>query len=189
MACGVHAQVAVEPRFCRRLASLKTIDLLMTLALDPKDEPRNPHTTADGRRAIKEQAGDGGGGRGDCEQQPATGSTQGQKALQALRLNGKKRISRERVRVSTPYVGSLRYCVVAIVERMSSVLDDDGEPASFTVETTSVVVGVAKEIHKTLTVVVLLLSVGSSGVMWCYCYRCDYFLLIVSVVVVAAVLV
>ena len=44
--------------------------------------------------------------------------------------------------MASPYVGALRYCVVAIVERLGSILDDGGdfERTSSPAEMTSIVV-------------------------------------------------
>lgn len=123
--------MAVEPRFCRRLASPKTIDLLMMLALGPTpmhtekvQQQGCPQSASEG--AIIEEGGDGGD---DGEEGAAATSPKGK------RFSGK-------VNVATPYVGALRYCVVAIVERLGSILDEGGEfeRTSSPPEMTSVVV-------------------------------------------------
>lgn len=118
----------------------------MMLALGPEKETGSPQVTI--REDDGGSDGDGGGGR-DHEEGATAGSTQEKTALHGLRWK-RARFSGESVRVSTPYVGSLRYCVVAIVERMGSILDDDGEfeQTSSPPEMTSVVVSVAEEMHK-----------------------------------------
>lgn len=152
------AQVAVEPRFCQRLASLETIDLLVVLALGTtpkkKREPGGPEEANDcegggggggeggrgkGDGSVKGNGGDhvdSGGGGG--EPQP----TALNKVVQAV-----KRFSGEKVNVATPYVGALRYCVVTIVERLGSILDDGGdiERTSSTLEMTSMVVSLVRK--------------------------------------------
>lgn len=161
------AQVAVEPRFCRRMASAKMIDLLMTLALgdapDKKTEHGRPRPDAEGTNDGSGRSGgsgapntsgregsgrgntviDGGGGKGG-EISDGIGSPRPQRP--GWPMKG-KRFSGERVNVATPYVGALRYCVVAIVERVGTILNADGEyeRASSPAEMTVMVVSVCNE--------------------------------------------
>ncbi|CAM9705796.1 unnamed protein product [Ectocarpus sp. 8 AP-2014] len=144
---AIVAQVAVEPRFCRRMASAKMIDLLMTLALgdapDKKTEHGRPRPDAEGTNDGSGRSGgfgapntswregsgggntviDGGGGKGGVRSD-GIGSPRPQRS--GWPMKG-KRFSGERVKVATPYVGALRYCVVAIVERVGTILNADGE--------------------------------------------------------------
>ncbi|CAN0262976.1 unnamed protein product, partial [Ectocarpus sp. 12 AP-2014] len=158
---AIVAQVAVEPRFCRRMASAKMIDLLMTLALgdapDKKTEHGRPRPDAEGTNDGSGRSGgsgapntsgregigrgntviDGGGGKGGVRSD-GFGSPRPQRP--GWPMKG-KRFSGERVKVATPYVGALRYCVVAIVERVGTILNADGEyeRASSSSEITSMV--------------------------------------------------
>ncbi|CAM9232465.1 unnamed protein product, partial [Ectocarpus sp. 13 AM-2016] len=144
---AIVAQVAVEPRFCRRMASAKMIDLLMTLALgdapDKKTEHERPRPDAEGTNDGSGRSGgsgapntsgregsgrgntviDGGGEKGGVISD-GFGSPRPQRP--GWPMKG-KRFSGERVKVATPYVGALRYCVVAIVERVGTILNADGE--------------------------------------------------------------
>lgn len=149
------------------MASAKMIDLLMTLALgdtpDKKSEHGRPRPDAegtnDGSGRIQRSgapntsgregsgggniASDGGGGKG-AARSDGVGSPRPQRPGWPTKV---KRFSGEKVRVATPYVGALRYCVVAIVERVGSILNADGEyeRASSPSEMTSMVVSVCNE--------------------------------------------
>eukprot|EP00903_Cladosiphon_okamuranus_P019404 g17841.t1 len=170
---AVVAQVAVEPRFCRRLASPETIDLLVVLALGTAPKDRRGHrgseeakdfeggtggkTKGSGRGSGDDHVGGSGGG-GGVEPQ----GTAAPKLPQQV-----KRFSGEKVKVATPYVGALRYCVVTIVERLGGILDDGGEfeRTSSTPDTTSMV---EKLVYLVCSVV---LTSGRDEALMCRCAR------------------
>lgn len=160
------AQVAVEPRFCRRMASAKMIDLLMTLALGDTPDKKAEHGRPRPDAEWTNNGSGGSGGSGSPSTSGREGSGGGDTAVDGggkggVRSNGigsprpqrpgrptkGKRFSGERVKVATPYVGALRYCVVTIVERVGSILNDDGEyeRASSPSGMTSMVVSVCNE--------------------------------------------
>ncbi|CAM9130756.1 unnamed protein product, partial [Ectocarpus fasciculatus] len=143
---AIVAQVAVEPRFCRRMASAKMIDLLMTLALGDTPDKKAEHGRPRPDVEWTNNGSGGSGGSGSPNTSGREGSGGGDTAVDGggkggVRSNGigsprpqrpgrptkGKRFSGERVKVATPYVGALRYCVVTIVERVGSILNDDGE--------------------------------------------------------------
>lgn len=142
--------MAVEPRFCRRLASPETIDLLVVLALGSTPKNKREHdgseqaNDVEGRGGGEKSEGSArGGGGGHVDSDGGGGEPQGTvtKSPQVKRFSG------EKVNVATPYVGALRYCVVSIVERLGSILDDEGEfeRTSSALEMTSMVVSLVRK--------------------------------------------
>ena len=153
-------QVAVEPRFCRRLASPETIDLLVVLALGTTPK-KGEHRGSEGAND-----GEGGGGGGNIEGSglgnggdlvDSSGGGGGEPKGTVTKMV--KRYSGEKVNVATPYVGALRYCVVTIVERLGSILDGGGEfeRTSSTLEMVSMVVSL---VGKRQSLLMLSLSNG-----------------------------
>jgi len=151
--------VAAEPRFCRRLASPQNIDLFVRLALgatpEDKKEPHAAAASANGPEASgsvpegsRAEGGHGnGGGYGGSAGAGGSGGGGGDQAQATTPTPStlkKKRFSGGKVKVTSPYVGTLRYCVVAIVERLGSILADGGEfeGTASPAEMTSIVVRV-----------------------------------------------
>lgn len=145
--------MAVEPRFCRRLASPETIDLLVVLALGTTPKNKKEHGGSEEANDY-EGGGDGkseGSGRGDGGgHADRSGGGGGEPQSTGTKLSPQvKRYSGEKVNVATPYVGALRYCVVTIVERLGSILDvgEEFERTSSTLEMTSMVVSLLRKRH------------------------------------------
>ncbi len=151
--------MAVEARFCRRLASPQNIDLFVKLALGAapkgKKEPRATAASANdpkGSGSVPEGSradcgngdGDGDGGGSSGGGGGGGGGGEAQAATPTPKTRMKTRLSGGKVKVASPYVGTLRYCVVAIVERLGSILDDGGEleRTASPAEMTSIVVRV-----------------------------------------------
>lgn len=165
--------MAAEPRFCRRLASPETIDLLIVLALGTTLKTKRGHG---GSEQASDCEGGGGGGERKGEDSGRTddgdrvdygGGGGGEPQVTAVKtiVHQVKRFSGEKVSVASPYVGALRYCVVTIVERLGSILDDGGEfeRTSSTLEMTSMVVSLVVRRRALL----ILSQLGG----WCWCWH------------------
>lgn len=138
---AVVSQMAGERRFCQRLASLDTVNLLMRLVLGNSGEEETP-AKQQGRHLLKDCdnhegksvcVGTGGGDSGhqdvntladdDSSRDARVGDVGG--GQQARLLPPKvKRFSGNKVKVASPYASALRYCVVTIAERLGSTLDE-----------------------------------------------------------------
>lgn len=181
----MHKKVAVEPRFCRRLASPETVDLLVVLALGTTPKNKSEYRGAEEANGWKGAGGGGGGGEGRKSKSSRLGNggdhaDSGGSGCESQDIATKlapaaKRYSGERVNVATPYVGALRYCVVTIVERLGSILDEGGEfeRTSSTLEMTSIVVSIVKKdtsfkINVVAVEVVAAVAIcdGDVGIFW-----------------------
>lgn len=135
---AVVAQVAQEVNFCRRLATPETVDLLMRLTQGTPGEGLGPST----REAIDEH-GDGNDGVGQRGRRDggSIGGSSGSKGGSGWSSLSKNSRSGAAVKVASPYLGALRYCVVSILERLGAMLGDDGlRRASAPSEVSSMVV-------------------------------------------------
>lgn len=144
-------QVAFEPRFCRRLASPETVDLLIMLALGTA--PENKREQHGPEKASDYEGGGGGGGWKNKGSERVNGGDnvdRGGGYGEPRRAGSAPVPSGEKVNVITPYVGALRYCVVTIVERLGSILDDGGEFERMlsALEMDSIVVSPARRMQK-----------------------------------------
>lgn len=112
---AVVAQVAKEPRFCRRLASPGTIDLLVRLARygTEEDEPLSEESGEDDTVSPKEEEGDGGAGERRRE-----------RTYKKRLTSPSRRRSGSAVKVASSHLASLRYCVVSIAESLGRSLSD-----------------------------------------------------------------
>lgn len=147
---AVVAQMAGEPTFCRRLASPETVRLLMRLALGEPEENETSDITEQKVNGVKptddgehnrrdsdddghqKQGVNGGGYQGSGGGDKSRGSNdgtlrRGDRQLTFEFLRKSKRVSANSVKVASPYLSAVRFCVVTIAEHLGGILQAGGE--------------------------------------------------------------